>query len=58
MALSTSMKELLPSKEVLDVVKYAVEMGTENSVIHFKTTVWEDNDACCILANLEPGKLK
>ena len=56
MALSTSMKELLPLKEVLDVVKYAVGMGKENNIIHFKTTVWEDNDACRILANLEPGR--
>ena len=38
------------------MVKYAVGMGSENSVIHFKTTVWEDNDACRILANLEPGR--
>lgn len=55
--LSTVMKELLPLKEVLDVVKYAVEMRNENNVIYFKTTVWEDNDACIILANLEPGRL-
>ena len=56
MALSTSMKELLPLKEVLDVVRYAVGMGKDTSTIHFKTTVWEDNDACRILANLEPGR--
>ena len=55
-ALSTAMKELLPLKEVLDVVKYSVGMGTENNVIYFKTTVWENNDACRILANLEPRR--
>ena len=38
------------------MVNYTVGMGSENSVIHFKTTVWEDNDACRILANLEPGR--
>ena len=54
MALSTSMREMLPLREVLHTVKYAVEMGSGDSVIHFKTTVWEDNDACRILANLEP----
>ena len=56
MALSTSMKELLPLKEVLDIVKYAVGMGSDNSIVHFKITVWEDNDACRILANLDPGR--
>ena len=50
------MKELLPLKEVLHTVKYVVGMGSEDSVIHFKTTVWKDNDACHILANLEPGR--
>ena len=55
-ALSTSMKELLPLKEVLDTVKYVVGMSSKDNVIHFKTTVWEDNDACRILANLEPGR--
>ena len=55
-ALSTAMKELLPLKEVLDVVRFAVGMGGENKIIYFKTTVWEDNDACRMLANLEPGR--
>ena len=56
MALSTAMKELLPFKEVLNVVKFAVGIGRENNTIYFKTTVWEDNDAYIILANLEPGR--
>ena len=56
MALSTSMKELLPLKEVLDIVKFAVGMGGDKNVIYFKISVWEDNDACRILANLEPGR--
>jgi hypothetical protein len=55
-ALSTAMKELLPLKEVLDIVKFSVGMGAENNTVYFKTTVWEDNDACRILANLEPGR--
>ena len=56
MALSTAMKELLQFKEVLNVVKFAVGIGRENNTIYFKTTVWEDNDACRILENLEPGR--
>ena len=53
---TVSMKELLPLKEVLDVVKYAVGLGADSNTIHFKTAVWEDNDSCCILANLDPGR--
>ena len=55
-ALSTAMKEVIPFKEVLNVVKFAVGMGSDNNIIYFRTTVWEDNDACRILANLEPGR--
>ena len=55
-ALNTAMKELLPLKEVLIIVKFLVGMGAENNTVYFKTTVWEDNDACRILANLEPGR--
>ena len=50
------MKELLPLKKVLDVVKFSVGRGGESNAIYFKTTVWEENDACRILANLEPGR--
>lgn len=56
MVLSTSMKELLPLREVLDIIKYAVDMGSGNSSVYFKTTVWEDSDAYYILSNLEPGR--
>ena len=55
-AVSTSMKELLPLKEVLDVVKFSVGMRGESNAIYYKTTVWESNGACRILENLEPGR--
>ena len=45
-ALSTSMKEILPLKEVLDMLKLTAGMGNKNNIIYLNTTVWEDNDAC------------
>ena len=55
-ALNTLLKQLLLLKEVWDVVMFSVGMEGESNAIYFKTTVWEDNDACRILANLEPGR--
>ena len=53
-ALSAAMKEVLPLLEVTKVVARA--LGIDESVItDFKTTVWEDNMGCLILAQHEPG---
>ena len=54
-ALSYTMRLVLPLRELYKVV--GVRLGIEPEIIsHFKTTVWEDNAACQILANMEPGR--
>ena len=53
-ALSAAMKEVLPLLEVTKCV--ARGLGIDESVItDFKTTTWEDNMGCLILAQHEPG---
>ena len=55
-ALSTSMRDLLPFRELmLDVCRY---IGlTPDELASIKSTVWEDNTGALTLANLEPPRL-
>jgi hypothetical protein len=54
-ALSLSMRELLPFKELVNSVGSIVGFE-KNEVTTIKTTVWEDNVGAWTLANLEPGR--
>merc|ERR1712176_700513 len=53
-ALSTAMRELLPIKSLFERLQSA--LGSEKKTVSIKTSVWEDNDACRIIANWEPGR--
>ena len=55
-ALSTSLKQLIPFKRLVDSVWQAVGL-TKEKHITLNTTVWEDNQGCLILANLEPPRM-
>ena len=54
-ALSTTLCDLIPLKRLIKVVTTAV--GLNDSATIIKTTVWEDNQGCVILANLEPPRM-
>ena len=54
-ALSMVMCLVLPFNELFKVVGSGVGIGKEH-LTTFKTTVWEDNNGCLILANMEPGR--
>jgi hypothetical protein len=53
--LSTAMKEIIPLKELLVTVSQAVGLPQDFSTT-FKTRIWEDNNGCRTIANLEPGR--
>ncbi len=53
--LSSAMKEIIPLGNLLCTVSRAVGLPEEFNTT-FKTTVWEDNDGCRTIANLEPGR--
>ena len=53
--LSSAMKEIIPLGHLLATVSDAVGLPAEFKTT-FKTTVWEDNNGCRIIANLEPGR--
>jgi hypothetical protein len=55
-ALSSSMRDLLPFRNVVTTVAKSVGMDDE-ILSTFKTTVHEDNSGCLTLANLEPGRI-
>ena len=55
-ALSTSLKQLIPFKRLVDSVWQAVGLTKEKNIT-LNTTVWEDNQGCLILANLEPPRM-
>ena len=52
--LSSAMKDVIPLGNLLATVSKAVGLEDDHSTT-FKTTVWEDNNGCRIIANLEPG---
>ena len=54
-ALSTVLRDLIPLKRWVKIVTTAVGVNDSNNTI--KTTVWEDNQGCVILANLEPPRM-
>jgi hypothetical protein len=53
--LSSAMREIIPLGNLLGTVAEAVGLPEEYKTT-FKTTVWEDNNGCRIIANLEPGR--
>ena len=54
-ALSMVMRLVLPLLELHKTI--GSSFGIQSEVIaNFRTTVWEDNNGCLILANLEPGR--
>ena len=54
-ALSMVMRLVLPLLELYKTI--GSSLGIQSEVItEFRTTVWEDNNGCLILANLEPGR--
>jgi Reverse transcriptase (RNA-dependent DNA polymerase) len=55
LALSSTMRELIPFKELVTAVGNAVGF-TSNEITTIRTTVWEDNVGAWTLANLEPGR--
>ena len=49
------MRLVLPLLELHKAI--GLSLGIQSEVItKFQTTVWEDNNGCLILANLEPGR--
>ena len=53
--LSTAMKEIIPLRELLSTVADAVGLPADCKTT-FRTRIWEDNDGCRTIANLEPGR--
>jgi hypothetical protein len=54
-ALSMAMREVLPLREIIKEV--ARGFGVKDDCLStFKCTVWEDNNGCLTLANLDPGQ--
>ena len=54
-ALSTAMREVLPMRELIEVVAKGLGIDAMCRTT-FKATVWEDNMGALTLANLEPGQ--
>jgi hypothetical protein len=55
-ALSTAMRDVLPIKILATKISENVGL-TQEPIIHFRTTVWEDNAGALKLATLEPGRM-
>ena len=51
-ALSTACKELLPLQRIVKEVAETFELD-EGKMSEIRSTIWEDNEACLKLANLE-----
>ena len=51
-ALSTALRDFIPMKELIIELSKAVGLSSKK-VAAIKSTVWEDNEGCCKLANLE-----
>jgi hypothetical protein len=54
-ALSTAMRDVLPLRTLLQTVAKGCGVDS-NCLTTFRTTVWEDNNGCLTLANLDPGQ--
>ena len=49
------MRLVLPLRDLYKTI--GSSLGLDSQVVtHFQTTVWEDNQGCLILANMEPGR--
>ena len=54
-ALSTSMRDLLPLKSLLKEIASSIGLNHDDASL-IQTKVWEDNNGALTLANLEPGR--
>ena len=54
-ALSQAMREVLPFRDLIRVVSNGIGID-EACATEFKTTIWEDNNGCLHLANMDPGQ--
>jgi hypothetical protein len=55
-ALSTAMRDVLQIKMLATEVSSNIGL-TQETITHFKTTVWEDNAGALKLATIEPGRI-
>ena len=55
-ALSTALRDFIPMKELIIELSDAVGLKSEH-LAAIKSTVWEDNDGCRKLANLEMPRM-
>jgi hypothetical protein len=54
-ALSIAMREVLPLRELIRTIANGLRIQSDVQT-DFKVTVWEDNNGCLTLANLDPGQ--
>ena len=54
-ALSTAMQEVVPLRDTIQKVANGLGLGPACETT-FRTTVWEDNNGCLHLANMDPGQ--
>jgi hypothetical protein len=54
-ALFIAMRKVLPLQELVKMVACGIEINDKVQT-DFKVTVWEDNNGCLTLANLDPGQ--
>lgn len=54
-ALSIAMREVLPLRNLVRAVAQGLKID-DNVLTQFKASVWEDNNGCLTLANLDPGQ--
>ena len=53
--LSQAMRDVIPLRTLLTTVSHATGLPDDYGTT-FKTRIWEDNNGCRTIANLEPGK--
>jgi hypothetical protein len=56
-ALSIVMREVIPLRRLVQTVARQLDLD-DKVMTEFKVTIWEDNDACTTLCNLDPGQTK
>jgi len=54
-ALSIAMREVLPLRDLVKTVAQGINIDDKVQT-DFKVTIWEDNNGCLTLANLDPGQ--
>ena len=55
-ALSTSLKQLIPLKCLVESVWNAVRLDI-NKLVTIKSTVWKDNQEWAMVTNMEPSRM-